>query len=113
VRYAFVAQHCVQRACNVSQSAHPTQQLLCLAEESVEQTAREDARRTDLIRKAWESGRVYGYRKLPDDLLDQGKTVAPIASPVSRSWPGSRRRSATSAGPDPMAASHLSWSTTP
>ena len=37
--------------------------------------AREDARQTELIRKAWkDSGKVYGYRKLHDDLLDQGET---------------------------------------
>ena len=37
--------------------------------------AREDAHQTELIRKAWqESGKVYGYRKLHDDLLDQGET---------------------------------------
>jgi putative transposase len=37
--------------------------------------AREDARQTELIRKAWEdSGKVYGCRKLHDDLLDQGET---------------------------------------
>jgi putative transposase len=28
-----------------------------------------------LIRQAWnDSGKVYGYRKLHDDLLDQGET---------------------------------------
>ena len=37
--------------------------------------AREDARQTELIRKAWkDSGKVYGYRKLHDDLLNQGET---------------------------------------
>eukprot|EP00873_Tetraselmis_striata_P030568 jgi/Tetstr1/450832/TSEL_037868.t1 len=37
--------------------------------------ALEDARQTELISNAWkESGRVYGYRKLHDDLLDQGET---------------------------------------
>ena len=37
--------------------------------------AREDARQTELLSKAWkESGRVYGYRKLHDDLLDQGES---------------------------------------
>ena len=37
------------------------------------QRAREDARQTELIRQAWsDSGKVYGYRKLHDDLLDQG-----------------------------------------
>jgi putative transposase len=39
---------------------------------------REDARQTELIRKAWkDSGKVYGYRKLHDDLLDQGETCCP------------------------------------
>jgi putative transposase len=42
---------------------------------SLSKRAREDARQTELIRKAWqESGEVYGYRKLHDDLLDQGET---------------------------------------
>jgi len=37
--------------------------------------AREDVRPTELIHKAWkDSGKVYGYRKLHDDLLDQGET---------------------------------------
>ena len=40
--------------------------------------AREDKRQTKLIKKAWkESGKVYGYRKLHDDLLDQGETCGP------------------------------------
>ena len=40
--------------------------------------AEEDARQIELIRKAWkESGKVYGYRKLHDDLLDQGETCCP------------------------------------
>jgi putative transposase len=40
--------------------------------------AQEDARQTALIRKAWEeSGKVYGYRKLHDDLLDQGERCCP------------------------------------
>ena len=42
------------------------------------QRAREDARQTELIRQAWnDSGKVYGYRKLHDDLLDQGETCCP------------------------------------
>jgi putative transposase len=33
--------------------------------------AQDDARQTALIRQAWsDSGRVYGYRKLTDDLCD-------------------------------------------
>ena len=40
--------------------------------------AREDARQTALIRRAWkDSGKVDGYRKLPDDLFDQGETCCP------------------------------------
>jgi putative transposase len=40
--------------------------------------AREDIRQTELVRAAWkESGKVYGYRKLHDDLLDQGETCCP------------------------------------
>ena len=38
----------------------------------------EDARQTELIREAWkDSGKVYGYRKLHDDLLDQGEACCP------------------------------------
>ncbi|GBQ50846.1 AraC family transcriptional regulator [Komagataeibacter sucrofermentans DSM 15973] len=41
--------------------------------EPLSRRAREDVRQTTLIRQAWnDSGRVYGYRKLHDDLLDQG-----------------------------------------
>jgi putative transposase len=38
----------------------------------------EDMRQIELIRKVWkDSGKVYGYRKLHDDLLDQGETCCP------------------------------------
>lgn len=38
----------------------------------------EDRRQTELLKQAWEdSGKVYGYRKLHDDLLDQGETCCP------------------------------------
>ena len=37
--------------------------------------AQEDVRQTALIQQAWgDSGKVYGYRKLADDLRDQGET---------------------------------------
>jgi transposase InsO family protein len=40
--------------------------------------ASENKRQTDLLLKAWEeSGKVYGYRKLHDDLLDQGEMCCP------------------------------------
>jgi putative transposase len=45
--------------------------------EPLSQRAREDVRQTDLIRRAWaDSGKVYGYRKLADDLRDQGETCS-------------------------------------
>ncbi len=40
--------------------------------------AQEDRRQTELLRKAWaESGKVYGYRKLHDDLVEQGESICP------------------------------------
>jgi len=40
--------------------------------------ALEDQRQTDLLKTAWEeSGNIYGYRKLHDDLCDQGETCCP------------------------------------
>jgi putative transposase len=37
----------------------------------------EDARQTELIQQAWaDSGKVYGYRKLTDDLRDAGETCS-------------------------------------
>ncbi len=45
--------------------------------EPLSQRAQEDARQTELIRQAWsDSGKVYGYRKLTDDLRDQGEQVS-------------------------------------
>tara|TARA_R110002012_G_scaffold313515_1_gene525168 strand:- start:203 stop:703 length:501 start_codon:yes stop_codon:yes gene_type:complete len=45
--------------------------------EPLSQRALEDARQTDLLQQAWtDSGKVYGYRKLHDDLLDQGETCS-------------------------------------
>jgi putative transposase len=45
--------------------------------EPLSRRAQDDARQTGLIRQAWsESGRVYGYRKLADDLRDQGEHVS-------------------------------------
>ena len=42
--------------------------------EPLSQRAQEDMRQTDLIQQAWaDSSKVYGYRKLHDDLLDQGE----------------------------------------
>jgi len=38
----------------------------------------EDKQQTDLLLETWEeSDKVYGYRKLHDDLLDQGEMGCP------------------------------------
>jgi putative transposase len=39
--------------------------------------ALEDARQTELIQRAWaDCGKIYGYRKLTDDLRDAGETCS-------------------------------------
>ena len=80
MRYAFIAEHrgrfgvrAMCRCLAVQPSGYYAWQKSPLS-----QRAREDARQTDLIRKAWkDSGKVYGYRKLHDDLLDHGETCCP------------------------------------
>jgi putative transposase len=48
-----------------------------LLKEPLSHRALEDARQTELIRPTWsESGNVYGYRKLTDDLRDHGETCS-------------------------------------
>ena len=45
--------------------------------EPLSRRSQDDARQTALIRQAWsDSGKVYGYRKLADDLRDQGEQVS-------------------------------------
>ncbi|QFT59400.1 Integrase core domain protein [Sulfitobacter sp. THAF37] len=45
--------------------------------EPLSHRAQQDARQTELIRWAWaDSGKVYGYRKLTDDLRDQGEQIS-------------------------------------
>ena len=45
--------------------------------EPLSHRAQEDARQTELIRQAWtDSGKVYGYRKLTDDLRNQGERIS-------------------------------------
>jgi putative transposase len=80
VRYAFVAEHrplfSVRAMCRCLR-IHPSGFYAWL-KNPLSKRAREDARQTELIRKAWtDSGKVYGYRKLHDDLLDQGETCCP------------------------------------
>jgi putative transposase len=78
--YAFVADHrplfSVRATCHCLH-IHPSGFYAWL-KTPLSKRAKEDIRQTELIRKAWkESGKVYGYRKLHDDLLDQGETCCP------------------------------------
>jgi putative transposase len=80
VRYAFVADHrplfSVRAMCRCLR-IHPSGFYAWL-KTPLSKRAKEDIRQTELIRKAWQdSGKVYGYRKLHDDLLDQGETCCP------------------------------------
>ena len=80
MRYAFVAEHRpvfpVRAMCRCLR-IHPSGFYAWLRN-PLSKRAQEDARQTELIRKSWkESGMVYGYRKLHDDLLDQGETCCP------------------------------------
>ena len=114
MRYAFVAEHrplfSVRTMCRCLR-IHPSGFYAWL-KNPLSKRAKEDARQTELISKAWkESGKVYGYRKLHDDLLDQGETAVRTVLPVWPNWPVSRPRSATSAVRAAMVASRH-WSST-
>ncbi len=80
MRYAFIAEHrpqfSVRMMCRCLR-IHPSGFYAWL-KSLLSKRAREDGRQIELIRTAWnDSGKVYGYRKLHDDLLDQGETCCP------------------------------------
>ena len=80
MRYAFVVGHrsvfSVRAMCRCL-CIHPSGFYAWL-KNPLSRRAREDIRQTELVQTAWkESGKVYGYRKLHDDLLDQGETCCP------------------------------------
>lgn len=80
MKYAFIAEHrplfSVRAMCR-SLRIQPSGFYAWL-KNPLSNREREDARQTELLRKAWkDSGKVYGYRKLHDDLLDQGETCCP------------------------------------
>jgi len=80
MKYAFVAAHRpqfrVRTMCRCLR-IHPSG-FYAWIKEPLSTRAREDVRQTALIRTAWQdSGKVYGYRKLHDDLLDQGEACCP------------------------------------
>ncbi|WP_157115674.1 IS3 family transposase [Ketogulonicigenium robustum] len=80
VRYAFVAEHRGQfsvramcRCLSIQQSG-----FYAWLQAPLSARAQEDKRQTELLRNAWtESGKVYGYRKLHDDLVGLGESICP------------------------------------
>ena len=101
MRYAFVAEHRDQfqvrsmcRCLRIQPSG-----FYAWRKSPLSQRARDDARQTELIRQAWNgSGKVYGYRKLHNDLLDQGERCCSNRVARLTRLAGIRRKSATSAG---------------
>lgn len=74
MRYAFLADHrqlFSVRAMYRGLRIHPSGFYAWL-KAPLSKRAKEDIRQTELIRKAGrDSGKIYGYRKRHDDLLDQ------------------------------------------
>ena len=87
MRYAFIAENrlvvAVRAMCRML-AVHPSGFYAWLRERFC-QRALEDQRQTVLLKKAWDdSGEVYGYRKLHDDLCDLcdlGEDISP-----NRTW---------------------------
>lgn len=80
MKYAFIAAHRprfpVRTMCHCL-CIHPSGFYAWL-KQPLSRRAREDARQTALVKQSWEdSGKVYGYRKLHDDLRDQGERCSP------------------------------------
>jgi putative transposase len=80
MKYAFIKGHhqqfSVRRMCGML-GVHPSG-LYAWLKQPFCKRALEDERQTGLLKKAWEeSGKVYGYRKLHDDLQDLGETCCP------------------------------------
>ncbi len=80
MRYAFIKGHhqqfSVRRMCDML-SIHPSGFYAWL-KQPFSKRALEDKRQAGLLKRAWDdSGKVYGYRKLHDDLQDQGETCCP------------------------------------
>ena len=63
-------------------AAGSSERVLCTAARAIEPRALGDQRQTVLLKQAWDdSGEVYGYRKLHDDLCDLGEDISP-----NRAW---------------------------
>lgn len=82
MKYAFIesqeSHHSVRRMCRLL-DLHPSGYYTwCKAPASLR--ADDDRRLLGLIRPAWlESGGVYGYRKVCDDMRDMRESCGPIA----------------------------------
>ena len=79
MRYAFIdahrQQHPVRILCKML-SVHPSS-FYAWVKEPLSLHALEDRRQTKLVKKAWnDSGKIYGYRKIHDDLIDMGEAVS-------------------------------------
>lgn len=78
VRVHCPASFAVLGANDVPRFAGSSEWIYAWLKNPLSRRASEDERQTDLLRKAWEeSGKVSGYRKLHDDLLDQGEVCCP------------------------------------
>lgn len=80
MKYAFIAENrlvfAVRAMCRML-AVHPSGFYAWLREPFC-QRALEDQRQTKLLETAWDdSGKVYGYRKLHDDLCDLGEDISP------------------------------------
>ena len=80
MKYAFIAEHrqlfSIRAMCRCL-SVQPSGFYAWL-KVPLSHRAKDDRRQTELIRTAWsESGKVYGYRKLHDDLADMGEICCP------------------------------------
>jgi putative transposase len=80
MRYAFIKGHHqqfnIRSMCNML-TVHPSE-FYAWPKRPFSNRAIEDKRQTELLREAWEdNGEVYGYRKLHDDLQDQGESCCP------------------------------------
>lgn len=79
MRYAFVdahrSIHPIRTLCKML-NVHPSGFYAWL-DKRLSARALEDARQTVLVKDAWEdSGKIYGYRKVYDDLIDLGERIS-------------------------------------
>ena len=116
VRYAFVAKHrqqfTVRAMCRCLRIQ--ASDLYASLKPPLSKRAREDARQTELISKAWkDSGRSTATASCMTTFWIKERPVVRTALPALQGLPRSEPRSATSVGPAPMVANRRSWSTIP